>query len=126
MIHLHLTSIVLAIILFLVVYALYKKDSSDNNKVAKILHMVLRLFYLIIIASGLTFYVQNMDIISNAGEHMSYGFKVLFGILSVGLMEVALVRLKKQAAAANILTVVAIVLLAVTVGLGISLPLGVL
>jgi cytochrome bd-type quinol oxidase subunit 2 len=126
MLHLHLTSIVLAIILFLVVYALYKKDSSGDNKLATILHMILRLFYIIVIVSGLTVYIQNMEGISNAGTHMSYGFKVLFGIASVALMEIALVRLKKQSGAANMLTIVAIILIVITIGFGAYLPLGIL
>lgn len=126
MLHLHLTSIVLAIILFLVVYVLYKKDSSAENKLPKILHMVLRLFYILIIVSGLIAYIQNMEGISRAGSHMEYGFKVLFGLFSVGLMESTLVRLKKQSPAANKLVIVAAVLLIITVGLGVYLPLGVL
>ncbi|MFD2830107.1 YisL family protein [Corticicoccus populi] len=126
MLHLHLTSIVLAIILFVVVYVLYKKDSSPENKLPKILHMVLRLFYILVIASGLIVYIQNMDGISNAGSHMEYGLKVLFGLFSVALMESTLVRLKKQSPAANKIAIVAVVLIIITVGLGTYLPLGVL
>lgn len=126
MIHLHLTAIVVSIILYLVVYFMYKGNNSSDNKVAKILHMVLRLFYLIVLFSGLMIYVGNMEGISNSGGHMQYGIKVLLGLLSVVFMEVSIVRLKKQSAAATTMMVVTLVLLIATVIMGSILPLGML
>ncbi|MFE8699699.1 DUF1516 family protein [Cytobacillus sp. FJAT-54145] len=49
MIHAHVTTWFLALILFFVSYYLLKKG---NMKAQKITHMVLRLFYLLILATG--------------------------------------------------------------------------
>ncbi|CAD2079955.1 DUF1516 family protein [Jeotgalicoccus meleagridis] len=126
MIHLHITAIVVSIILFLVVYFMYRGNNSADNKVAKILHMVLRLFYLIVLFSGLMIYVGNMEGISNSGSHMQYGIKVLLGLLSVVFMEVSIVRLKKQSTSATMLMILTLVLIIATIVMGSVLPLGIL
>ena len=126
MIHLHITAIVVSIILFLVVYFMYRGNNSAANKVAKILHMVLRLFYLIVLFSGLMIYVGNMEGISNSGGHMQYGIKVLLGLLSVVFMEVSIVRLKKQSTSATMLMILTLVLIIATIVMGSVLPLGIL
>lgn len=126
MIHLHLTALIIAVILFIAVFAMYKKDNTKENKTAFILHMVLRLFYVIILVSGLIVYISNMEGISNANDHMRYGIKALLGLLSIGLMEVSIVRLKKQSAKANMILIVCIISIAATVILGAILPLGML
>ena len=126
MIHLHITAIVVSIILFLVVYLMYRGNNSADNKVAKILHMVLRLFYLIVLFSGLMIYVGNMEGISNSGSHMQYGIKVLLGLLSVVFMEVSIVRLKKQSTSATMLMILTLVLIIATIVMGSVLPLGIL
>lgn len=126
MIHLHITAIVVSIILFLVVYFMYRGNNSADNKVAKILHMVLRLFYLIVLFSGLMIYVGNMEGISNSGSHMQYGIKVLLGLLSVVFMEVSIVRLKKQSTSATMLMILTLLLIIATIVMGSVLPLGIL
>lgn len=126
MIHLHITAIVVSIILYLVVYFMYRGNNTDDNKVAKILHMVLRLFYLIVLFSGLMIYVGNMEGISNSGGHMQYGIKVLLGLLSVVFMEVSIVRLKKQSTSATMLMILTLVLIIATIVMGSVLPLGIL
>ena len=126
MIHLHITAIVVSIILFLVVYFMYRGNNTADNKVAKILHMVLRLFYLIVLFSGLMIYVGNMEGISNSGCHMQYGIKVLLGLLSVVFMEVSIVRLKKQSTSATMLMILTLVLIIATIVMGSVLPLGIL
>lgn len=126
MIHLHITAIVVSIILFLVVYFMYRGNNTADNKVAKILHMVLRLFYLIVLFSGLMIYVGNMEGISNSGSHMQYGIKVLLGLLSVVFMEVSIVRLKKQSTSATMLMILTLVLIIATIVMGSVLPLGIL
>ena len=126
MIHLHITAIVVSIILYLVVYFMYRGNNSADNKVAKILHMVLRLFYLIVLFSGLMIYVGNMEGISNSGGHMQYGIKVLLGLLSVVFMEVSIVRLKKQSTSATMLMILTLVLIIATIVMGSVLPLGIL
>jgi len=126
MIHLHITAIVVSIILYLVVYFMYRGNNTADNKVAKILHMVLRLFYLIVLFSGLMIYVGNMEGISNSGGHMQYGIKVLLGLLSVVFMEVSIVRLKKQSTSATMLMILTLVLIIATIVMGSVLPLGIL
>ena len=126
MIHLHITAIVVSIILFLVVYFMYRGNNTADNKVAKILHMVLRLFYLIVLFSGLMIYVGNMEGISNSGGHMQYGIKVLLGLLSVVFMEVSIVRFKKQSTSATMLMILTLVLIIATIVMGSVLPLCIL
>ena len=67
-----------------------------------------------------------MEGISAAGSHMQYGIKALLGILSVVLMEVAVVRLKKHSASVNVLLVVTLILIIAAVIMGSALPLGML
>jgi len=124
--HLHLTAIIVSLILFIAVFAMYKKNNSSDNKPALILHMVLRVFYLLVLFSGIMIYVGNMEGISAAGSHMQYGIKALLGILSVVFMEVAVVRLKKHSASANVLLVVTLILIIAAVIMGSTLPLGML
>ncbi|CAD2077459.1 hypothetical protein JEOAER750_01689 [Jeotgalicoccus aerolatus] len=126
MLHLHLTAIIVSLILFIAVFAMYKKNNSSDNKPALILHMVLRVFYLLVLFSGIMIYVGNMEGISAAGSHMQYGIKALLGILSVVFMEVAVVRLKKHSASANVLLVVTLILIIAAVIMGSTLPLGML
>ena len=57
---------------------------------------------------------------------MQYGIKALLGILSVVFMEVAVVRLKKHSASANVLLVVTLILIIAAVIMGSTLPLGML
>lgn len=126
MIHLHLTALIIAVILFVAVYAMYKKDNTKENKTALILHMVLRVFYVLVLFSGIMVYVGNMEGISNAGDHMRYGIKALLGLFSIGFMEMAVVRLKKQSAQASMFLIICLVLIVATVILGSILPLGML
>ncbi|MCK1976356.1 DUF1516 family protein [Jeotgalicoccus huakuii] len=124
MLHLHLTAIVISAVLFLVVFFMYKANNSPDNKPAKILHMVARLFYVIVLISGLVVYISNMEGISNMDGHMQYGIKALLGLLSIGFMEMAIVRLKKSATVWPM--VVALILIIATVIMGATLPLGIL
>lgn len=126
MLHLHLTAIIVSLILFIAVYAMYKKNNTAENKPAFIMHMILRVFYLLVLFSGIMIYVGNMEGISAAGSHMQYGIKALLGILSVGFMEMAVVRLKKKSTTANVLLIVTLVLIVATVIMGSILPLGML
>ncbi|SOC45025.1 uncharacterized protein DUF1516 [Salinicoccus kekensis] len=122
MIHLHLTTIILAVILYVIALVLYLRDSPNNA--GKMTHMILRADYIFLIFSGLLVYIQNMEGISASGGHMMYGLKVLFGLAAVALMEISLVRANRSAPAAKGLTIAAVVIVVITVGLGIYLPLG--
>lgn len=126
MLHLHLTAIIVSFILFIAVYFMYKKNNTAENKPAFIMHMVLRVFYLLVLFSGIMVYVGNMEGISNAGSHMEYGIKALLGILSIGFMEMAVVRLKKNSAKATVLLVICLIAIVATVIMGAMLPLGML
>ncbi|CAD2073258.1 DUF1516 family protein [Phocicoccus pinnipedialis] len=123
MIHLHLTAIFIAVILYIITLISYSKNPSSENKNGKIMHMVLRVVYLLILFSGLMIYVQNMDVISALGSHMMYGIKVLCGLFSIALMEMSLVKLRKSGKGGMWL-VITIGLIVVTFLLGAVLPLG--
>ncbi len=122
MIHLHLTTIILAAVLYVIALVFYMKDSPNNA--GKMSHMILRADYIFLIFSGLLVYIQNMEGISASGGHMMYGLKVLFGIAAVGLMEMSLIRANKSTSAPKGLTIAAVLIIVVTIGLGIYLPLG--
>ncbi|GIN37937.1 MULTISPECIES: YisL family protein [Heyndrickxia] len=86
--HAHVTTWVIAIILFVIAFALYK---SGNTKGSKIVHMILRLFYiLVIITGGILFFKFQ----STFGPAL-YGMKLLGGLLVIGMMEMILTRIKK-------------------------------
>lgn len=111
--HLHISAWVLGIILFFVSVLL------KTGKGQKITHMVLRLVYVFIILTGVALFMVGMD--SDMG--MLYGFKFLGGILVIGMMEMILVRMKKQKPT-TMFWVLLFVFLFITMFLGFSLPLG--
>ncbi len=123
MLHLHLTAIIVSIILFIAVYVMYKKNNTAENKPAFIMHMVLRVFYLLVLFSGIMVYVEGM---AGIESHMMYGIKVLLGLLSIGFMEISIVRLKKNSVKVSVLLIVTIVLIIATVIMGSILPMGML
>ncbi|WP_152654871.1 YisL family protein [Oceanobacillus sp. CFH 90083] len=91
MTHMHITAWALGLILFIVALALYKKNS---NKPATIVHMILRLVYLLIIISGglLTWdYIQGYSM-PTLGEAI---VKAIAGFWIVVMMEMILVGSKK-------------------------------
>ncbi|MEC1261600.1 YisL family protein [Bacillus swezeyi] len=114
MTHMHITTWVIALILVIVSYGLY---SAGNRKGAKIAHMILRLFYILIILTGaellFRFTVWN-------GEYIA---KAVLGLVTVGLMEMLLIRRKKEKSITGI-WVGFIVVLLLTIALGLRLPLG--
>ncbi|WP_434121035.1 YisL family protein [Salinicoccus roseus] len=117
MIHLHLTALVLAIILFIITYN--SIDSPDGeSKYSKALHMVLRLIYLIILFTGLMLFLD-----FSSGDQMMYGLKFLAGLITIGLMEMALIKQRKKGTGRN-LVIALVVFLIVTIALGIYLPAG--
>jgi len=82
--HLHITTWVVGIVLFLIA-------ALSGNK-SKGLHMLLRLFYILIIITGGALFSAALDY----GQGMLYGIKFLLGILVIGMMEMVLVRQKKN------------------------------
>jgi hypothetical protein len=85
----HITSWVLGIILFFVVYTMYR----NGNSKAKMVHMITRLVYILIVISGLVVYM-GFDL--QGAYAMWYGMKMLLGLIVVGAMEMVLVRTKKK------------------------------
>ena len=117
--HLHITAWALAIILLIVVLIL---RNSKNAKAAKIVHMILRLDYLLILYSGgelLAFSITNN--VSNIGELM---IKALAGLWAIIAIELIAVRTgKEKTTGAWIQLIIAII---ITFVLGFwRLPLGV-
>lgn len=111
--HLHITTWVIAILLFLAAAFM-----NPESKGRKILHMVLRLFYILIIITGLALFIE-----WSSADPMQYGIKFLFGILTIGMMEMVLVRSKKQKPVTLFWILFAVFLL-VTIFFGFKLPIG--
>lgn len=111
--HLHITTWVIGIVLFLIA-AFMQRDSKGR----KILHMVLRLFYILIIITGLTLFIE-----WSSSDPMVYGIKFLLGILTIGMMEMVLVRSKKQKPVTMFWALFALFLFA-TMFIGFMLPVG--
>ncbi|ALS76673.1 hypothetical protein AUC31_16295 [Planococcus rifietoensis] len=111
--HLHITMWVVGIVLFLVA-AFMHRDSKGR----KIVHMITRLIYVLIIITGLTLFIEH-----SSYDAMLYGLKFLFGLLTIGMMEMVLVRGKKQKPVTLFWVLFAVFLL-VTLFLGFKLPVG--
>lgn len=112
--HLHITTWVIGIVLFLVA-AFMNRESKGR----KIVHMILRLFYVLIIISGLALFIE-----WSSSDAMQYGLKFLFGLLTIGMMEMVLIRSKKQKSV-TLFWVLFVVFLFVTMFFGFKLPVGI-
>ena len=111
--HLHITTWVVGIVLFLVA-AFMNRESKGR----KIVHMILRLFYILILITGLALFIE-----WSSSDAMQYGMKFLFGLLTIGMMEMVLVRSKKQKSV-TLFWVLFAVFLFVTLFFGFKLPVG--
>lgn len=111
--HLHITMWVVGIVLFLVAAFMHRV-----SKGRKIVHMITRLIYVLIIITGLTLFIEH-----SSYDAMLYGLKFLFGLLTIGMMEMVLVRGKKQKPVTLFWALFAVFLL-VTLFLGFKLPIG--
>ncbi len=114
MIHAHITAWFLAIVLFFVAVSLQK---SGKQKGAKIVHMVLRLFYILILLTG---FMLLFSITTISGLYI---LKAAVGLWIIASLELILIKSAKQvkASAFWIQFVVAFLLV---LYLGFSLPLG--
>lgn len=112
MTHLHITTWVILLILFFVAYAKYSKG----------LHMAVRLFYLVVIATGaeLIFRYNVFQMTRFVGEYIG---KIVLAIVLIGLMEMMLGRKQKGTLSKGIVISFWIVLILVIL-LGFRLPLG--
>lgn len=82
----HVGSWELALVLAVVSYALYL---TGKTKVGFILHNIVRVCYIIIVGTGLTMLIQ-WDV--NPIFHL----KALLAVIGIGLLEMSLVRAKKE------------------------------
>lgn len=120
MLHLHILSWVLAIILFIATYLNISKNQG-GTPFFKPLHMVLRLFMLLTLISG--FWVLIQSFMSGGANHMLLTLKMLCGVAVIGLMEVSIAK-RKRHEQSNIMFWITIGLIVITMALGIILPLG--
>lgn len=113
--HAHITTWVVALILFFVAVGLH---NAGKNKGMKIVHMILRLFYLLIILTGALLFWKHQGL-----DPALYGIKGLVGIWVIGMFEMILVRLNKGKST-NVFWMLLIVSLIIVLYLGLRLPLG--
>lgn len=111
--HLHITTWVVGIVLFLIA-------ALSGNK-SKGLHMLLRLFYILIIITGGALFMEWRSKLDDAG--MNYDIKVLMAILVIGFMEMILVR-KRKGKSVTVFWGLFAVTLFVTLFLGLSKGIG--
>ncbi|MGN7477082.1 YisL family protein [Solibacillus silvestris] len=112
--HLHITTWVVALILFLI--------AAFSSKKLTAVHMILRVMYILVIVTGGALFLEWRDKIVESG--MNYDMKVLFGILVIGFMEMILVR-KNKGKSVNMFWVLFGIVLLVTLYLGLSMGIGV-
>ena len=84
--HFHILTWVAGIIIFIVTAGLEK-----GTKGKKIGHMIARLFYVLILLSGFLLFMKYSSI-----DAALYGVKFLLGLLTIGMMEMILVRSAKE------------------------------
>ncbi|MEH7235533.1 YisL family protein [Bacillus sp. JJ1562] len=113
--HAHITSWVVAIILFVIAATILNKAGKEKSQ--KIVKMVLRLFYLFIIATGLLLLFGGVVI---DGEYIG---KAILGVLTIGFMEMILARSSKGKQT-GVFWALFVVVLVLTIALGAKLPLG--
>jgi Protein of unknown function (DUF1516) len=114
MTHAHITTWLIALILFIVAIVLHK---NEKKRPYKIVVMILRVFYLLIIVTG------GMLLFSLASITGMYWVKAILGLIVIGFLEMVLGLLSKgkPAGFAWILLIVGFI---AVVYLGFDLPLG--
>lgn len=121
MAHLHITSWVLAFILLIVVTMFYKQGKT---KPGKILHMILRLDYLLILYSGGSLLGDYFS--STIGHTGELIVKVIAGLWTIVAMEMISVRTSKSRPT-NSWWIQLVIAALIAIGLGFGrLPLGIL
>lgn len=111
--HFHIFTWVVGVVMFIVSAAM-----AVDSKGRKITHMIARLFYLLILISGAFLFFKHSSI-----DAALYGVKFLIGLITIGLMEMILVRSSKGKKVSTLWIVFFIVLVA-TAALGFYLPIG--
>lgn len=83
--HMHITAWALALILFVVALVLH---NSGKEKASKIVHMSLRLIYLLIIFTGVMMLTNGISSL--------HTLKIIGGVLVISMLEMILIGQKKQ------------------------------
>lgn len=112
--HFHIFTWVVGIIVFLVAAVM-----ANGTKGKKITHMITRLFYVLIIISGVALFIKGMDY----GRGAEYGIKFLLGLVTIGMMEMVLVRSTKGKPV-TMFWILFFVFLFATMFFGFKLPMG--
>ncbi|PIC81907.1 YisL family protein [Sporosarcina sp. P1] len=111
--HMHIFTWVVGIVLFLVAASM-----ANGTKGKKITHMILRLFYVLIIITGAALFFKHMSI-----DSMVYGIKFVLGLLTIGFMEMVLVRGSKGKNT-GLMWILFVIALLATMFVGFKLPVG--
>ena len=121
MLHIHITSWVLAIILFFAAYFNFSAREGETP-FFKIAHILLRIFMVLVLISGFWSLMQEMTA-DDGGGHLLLTIKMLCGIVVVALMEVTIAKRKKGEASHGLLWWT-IIMIIITMILGVILPWG--
>ena len=112
----HITTWVIAIILFAAAIFLH---NSGKKKAMKIVHMTLRLFYLLIILTGALLFWKHQGI-----DPMWYGIKMLVGLWVIAMLEMVLVKTNKGKST-GVFWALLIIAIIIVLYLGFKLPVGI-
>src|SRR5699024_5196283 len=93
MLHMHIASWVLLIILFFAAYFNFS-EKQGATPYFKPIHMLLRLFMVLVLISGVWIWIQAFGD-GNSGGHMLLTLKMICGVAVVALMEVTVTKRKK-------------------------------
>ncbi|WYP25629.1 DUF1516 family protein [Alkalihalobacillus sp. FSL W8-0930] len=114
----HAGSWAIMILLFLVAYFLFRWGKPKGSK---IVYMIVRLLYVIMLASGIGLLVLRFNSYSNFGDfasaNWSFLIKGVLAIMLIGIMEVIMGKTKRTEQTGSV-WIVFIVLTAVVVALG--------
>lgn len=114
MTHAHITTWFLALVLFFVALSLNK---NGKEKGFKVVQMILRVFYLLILATG------GILLFSIAHISLLYILKAVVGLWVIALLELILMRAAKKQTS-SVLWIQFVVVFLIALYLGLRLPLG--
>lgn len=112
MIHAHLTSMLLALILFILVYVQLGKGKNP-----KVLQMILRVMYVLIIITGLMIFFGLYEI------NFLYVLKLIVGLVVIGVFEM-LISWKQKGKPTGPMWIAFVLAFVAVLLLGMMLPLG--
>lgn len=112
--HFHILTWVVGVVLFIAA-----AEMAKETKGKKIVHMTTRLFYVLILFSGIMLFMKHSGI-----NPALYGVKFLLGFVTIGLMEMVLVRSAKNKKV-SVLWILFFVFLFATLFVGFKLPMGI-